>query len=462
MASQIQQATAGGTFNLPNTNVGASAQFTVVITNTGSAAAQINAITAISPATDGAYSVSFPVGVTFPIMNFAPGQTLSFTLTFAPPVPGDQSGKLQVNIGTATPAELDTITLKATAIGAQLAFSVQVAGTTTQLANNATILFSNTAIGTTSLATISIANTGNADGTINQISVSPTPPYTLNPPSLPLKVPANGKASFTVSFAPQSTGAASGTLKVDTASFVLQGTGNPPQALPAIAFTNAPSTVSPQSQPAVGLTLGAAYPLDLSGTLTLTFVSNSFVDDPTIQFSTGARTVTFTIPANTTSAIFGQNQTNIAFQTGTVAGVISIQAALAIGTVNVTPSPAPATSITIAAAAPQIQSLTIGAKTSDSVTLVMTGFSTPRDMSKLSLHFVSASGYTIQTPDLSTDVSSNFSTWYQSGASQPFGSQFSLAFQIGAFSGSITGVQSVTATVSNSAGVSNPATISLQ
>ena len=39
---------------------------------------------------------------------------------------------------------------------------------------------------------------------------------------------------------------------------------------------------------------------DLAGKLTLTFSTTSFGDDSSIQFSTGGRTVAFTIPAGST------------------------------------------------------------------------------------------------------------------------------------------------------------------
>ena len=73
----------------------------------------------------------------------------------------------------------------------------------------------------------------------------------------------------------------------------------------------------------MGLQLAAPYPQDLTGTLTLTFTPDSFADDPTIQFASGGRTVNFKIPANTTTAVFGQSN-QVQFSSGTVAGVITL------------------------------------------------------------------------------------------------------------------------------------------
>ena len=73
----------------------------------------------------------------------------------------------------------------------------------------------------------------------------------------------------------------------------------------------------------MGLQLASPYAQDLTGTLTLTFTPDSFADDPTIQFASGGRTVNFKIPANTTSAVFGQ-ASQVQFSSGTVAGVITL------------------------------------------------------------------------------------------------------------------------------------------
>jgi hypothetical protein len=62
--------------------------------------------------------------------------------------------------------------------------------------------------------------------------------------------------------------------------------------------------VNPATQPSFNITLAAAYPIALSGTLTLEFTPDAVspADDPAIQFSAGGRTLNFTIPAGQTSA----------------------------------------------------------------------------------------------------------------------------------------------------------------
>src|SRR5581483_10572688 len=102
--------------------------------------------------------------------------------------------------------------------------------------------------------------------------------------------------TFAIDFAPATTGFSTSTLQVDDQSFTLSGSGTPPPSLPAVKFTGASGTVDPLTQPAIGLSMAGTYPLALNGTLTLSVNSSTFTPDPAIQFSSGGKTVTFTIP----------------------------------------------------------------------------------------------------------------------------------------------------------------------
>jgi hypothetical protein len=446
--SQTFQAQAGGTFTFPDTQVGGKKQSTVVVRNAGNAPTQVSAVSVQGTSFQG------PGPLPPPPIPILPGGALQFTITFSPTGPGLQTGTLLVD-GT-------VINLVGKGIGPALVFSVMIGSTVTPLANNGTVVFPNTNVGGQSVATIQAVNSGNADASINNITVT-GPGFSRSGELVPpATIAAAGKVTFDVYFQPLSVGVASGTLQVDTLVFPLKGTADPPQILPGVNFTGLPATVAPFDQPSMGLSLSAGYSLDLVGKLNLTFTSDSFVDDPAIQFATGGRTVDFRIPANTTDAIFSQNQKVIQFQAGTVAGTIGIQATIGTGAVDLTPSPAPSRSVVIPGNAPLIQSLVINARTQSSITLFLTGFSTPRSVGQMSFHFQPLSGYSLQATDLSSDVSTAFSTWYQSAASQPFGSQFSVSFQVAAVAGDINGVQSLTVTMSNGKGVSNPQTIALK
>ena len=85
---------------------------------------------------------------------------------------------------------------------------------------------------------------------------------------------------------------------------------------PTLSITGVPQSSSSAQQIAFGLVLSAPYTQTITGQVTLAFQPSSSnpMDDPAIQFSTGGRTASFTIPARATAAIFAASA--IAFQTG--------------------------------------------------------------------------------------------------------------------------------------------------
>ena len=132
----------------------------------------------------------------------------------------------------------------------------------------------------------------------------------------------NAETHFTIIFTPTTLGFSNGTLQLDATTVALVGSGTQPPALPAYTIGGASGAVAPGTQPNINLTLASPYPLALSGVLTAA-TSGTLPADPAVQFATGGLTVPFTIPANSTSAVFGAQGTQIGLQTGTVAGTIT-------------------------------------------------------------------------------------------------------------------------------------------
>ena len=204
---------------------------------------------------------------------------------------------------------------------------------------------------------------------------------------MPATIAPNQMVEFQIDFAPTAAGAVSGALQIDDRIIPLRGTGNSPPPLPGVVLTNLPETVAALQQPAVGVALAEAYPLDLTGKLTLTFLPDSFADDPSIQFSSGGRTVDFRIPANSTEAVFGESAKQVQFQSGTVAGVISVTPSFTAGAANVTPTPAPVKTVTVPPAPPQLRGVQPGTRTANSFELLVSGFSTTRSTTQLKARF---------------------------------------------------------------------------
>ena len=269
----------------------------------------------------------------------------------------------------------------------------------------------------------------------------------LDVPPLPLALAGGATSTFRIEFAPTAVGSATDTLRIDDASFTLSGTGNQPEDLPGFRYEGPSGAQPPRSQPAIGLTLDSPYPLRVRGTLTLAFTSDGFTDDPSVQFATGGRTVDFTIEADGTQAVFPNNTTQVRIQTGTVAGTITVTPSFATdGGTDLTPEDPLTQVMSVAAAAPQVTNVVISQISGVSLTLEVTGFSTPRSVTRMDLSFNPVPGEDVSTRSLSLNVESSFTAWYQNTQSRPFGSQFTASVTLELF-GDVNDVADLVATI---------------
>jgi len=441
------------TITMSDTLIGETSSVVMRVRNTGNADGQITAISA----TGAAFSVS---DVPFLPATVAPGATVLFTLNFSPDQAGQLIGRLRVGA--------DEFDLLGNGLGSLLEYSVTIAGNTTSVANKGTVIFPPAPVGGNSSAVFTIKNAGTSPAVINSISLSKTgTDFSLaGVPGLPLTLPPDASASLTVSFAPSVEGGAVNTLVVDAATFTLSAMGNPAPALPAYQFAGASGVQAPRTQPAIGLTLAAPYELPLTGALKLEFASEAFSNDPSVQFSTGGRTVAFTIPANTTQAVFPNNSTQIKIQTGTVAGTITITPSFATeGGADLTPGSVETLTMSVLEDAPVVMSVAIGQRTPTSLQLEVTGFATNRSVTGMTLQFSPAAGESVSTTSLTLDVDAAFSAWYQSSQSEQYGSQFKatvpLRFSgdVGQASNLVNTIQSISVTLANAKG--NSAAVSV-
>ncbi len=224
--------------------------------------------------------------------------------------------------------------------------------------------------------------------------------------------------------------------------------------LPAVTIGGLPASSGPAQQPLMTISLASPYSLDVTGTATLTFASSVGGDDQTIQFGTGGRTVNFTIPAGTTQANFS-GKANVAVLTGTVAGAITIKLSLSASGTDVTPTPQPTATIALVTTVPFIQSVQLQQSTGG-FTVVITGFSTTRDMVSGLFHFAPSTNATLAASDVTVQLGGAFTTWYSNTASNAVGSQFLLTVPFTTQNGPPGDIVAVTATLTNSKGPSNP------
>ena len=227
-----------------------------------------------------------------------------------------------------------------------------------------------------------------------------------------------------------------------------------------LSLTGSNPSQDPTVPVVVGVALSSPAPVTLTGTVQLTFTPNATnpIDNPQVTFSDPcSRTCPFTIPAGQTAIPLPN------VQRGTVAGMIQVEViSLFDGTRNVLPANPTPLVLTVPRMAPVLTSGSLANQTNTGFDIVLAGYSTPRDMTSVSITFVAAPGGTIQGGDQFTlDVSSLFTNFYQSARSTAGGSTFTgLTIPI-TLSGDITAIGSVTVTMTNSAGQSTPLSLQL-
>ena len=227
-----------------------------------------------------------------------------------------------------------------------------------------------------------------------------------------------------------------------------------PPALPAVTIGGLPASSGPAQQPGMTISIASAYSVAITGTATLTLASSVGGDDQTIQFGSGGRTVSFAIPAGSTQANFS-GVASVPVLTGTVAGTITITLDLMASGTDVTPTPAPAATIALITTPAFIQTVRFGTSTAGAFTVVVTGFSTTRDMATGLFHFAPSSNATLATTDVTVSLGQAFSLWYSNSASNATGSEFQLTVPFTTTNGPSADVIAVTVTLTNSKGTSS-------
>jgi hypothetical protein len=220
--------------------------------------------------------------------------------------------------------------------------------------------------------------------------------------------------------------------------------------IPAVTIESFSNPV-PAEQKDVVVRLAQAYPVELKGTATLTFTPNvpNNVGDPKLLFLNGRRSADFTIPANTMQAVFDGVPVQ-RVQTGTVAGTARVQVAITGG-------PTTSQEFTIARSAPFLQDSLTLQTTASGFNVVVTGYSTPRDLTSARVTFTPTAGTNLQTTELNIPLAASSATWFDSAPGKDNGSAFKLSIPFTVQNGS-NAVASVTVTLTNSVGASNSRT----
>jgi hypothetical protein len=427
--------TTAGTFSIP-----------VTVTDTAGAKASATLSLTINPPGLTVITASLPNGAlntAYSANLNASGGTAPYAWSFTGLPAGLSGSPAGAITGTPTAAGTFNVTAKVT----------DASGAAASATFSLTILAAPLTITTASVSPVAVGSPFSVDFGAN----GGVPPYTWKATGLPAGI--SFSAGGTLSGAPTSPGDSPIVITVTdstgtTVSETLTFSAVLPSA-PTLTLSGFPATGSPATQPSSSITLDASYPVDITVNLTLTFAPLSGADDPNIQFATGGRTAQITIKAGSTASA-----TNVAIQTGTVAGTITITAQLFAAGQNITPTPPPTRTIVIPPSAPAIASVT-AVRNATGFTVTVIGYSTTRSVTQAVFQFTAAAGSSVQTTSVTIPATTIFTTWYQNSSSAQYGSQFSFT-QPFTVQGSAQSIASVSVTLTNANGSSSAASASLQ
>ena len=131
------------------------------------------------------------------------------------------------------------------------------------------------------------------------------------------------------------------------------------------------------------------------------------------------------------------------------------------GGVDVTPDSPTALQFSVALAAPVLIAVQAVNETASSFALNVTGYSTTRTLTSVTLQFTAAAASTVGTTQITIDVHQAAASWFQSSGALAFGGQFTVTLPFTLHGTPPTGetllqtIASVSATISNEQGASN-------
>ena len=235
-------------------------------------------ITLTQATAGGAYSLN---GLNLP-MTLNAGQSVSFSVTFAPSTTGSSNAALAITNNSPVPT-----------------LSIPLAGTgvTPGALAVTPVNFGSVQVGSTSSQTATLTNTGGASVTVSQANLTGTG-FAMDGLSLPMTLAAGQSFTFSVTFAPQSAGSAGGSI-----ALVSTAPGTPPSISLSGTGTAAPQfSVSPGSLSFGSVVVGTSGSLSakLGATVASVTVTSATVSSP--EFSVSGISFPITIPVGGTAS----------------------------------------------------------------------------------------------------------------------------------------------------------------
>lgn len=224
--------------NFGSSVVGSSKQLADIISNSSSQTVSISSVTSSDPQ----FAVSGPA---MPL-TLGPQQSATLVVTFTPHVAGQPSAQLSITSGSGGGTTL-RIALSGTAVSAG-----------TLAVSPSSLSFGNVGVGQSAAKTATVTNSGGSNVTVNQASVS-NATFTISGLTLPVTLGANQTATFSVTFAPKSSGTVSGSITVNGNASLTEGAVAGSSSSPSAAPISASLSVAGDGTTAaqIGMAPGA-------------------------------------------------------------------------------------------------------------------------------------------------------------------------------------------------------------
>ncbi|RMF92421.1 MAG: choice-of-anchor D domain-containing protein, partial [Nitrospinota bacterium] len=240
---------------------GMSATLAATISNVGTADLTVTGLNITG-------SADFTLNTAAPATPFtvAPGASVDVPVDYHPADVGDDTGTLEI---TSDDPDEPTVSVSLTGTG------VPPAGQCDIDVNPLALDFGSVQVGTTQTLVTTIGNTGNADCTVNSLTLSGSPDFSVvTAPSTPFTVAPGASVDVTVEYAPSDVGADSGSLEI--------ASDDPDEAVVSVSLTGTGFEPVPDIDVApLALDFGTVT-VGMSATLTTT-ISNAGTADLTVN-----------------------------------------------------------------------------------------------------------------------------------------------------------------------------------
>jgi hypothetical protein len=381
--------------------------------------------------------------------TLAPGESASFTVSFAPPQQALLTSTLV--IGSRSYA-LSGVGIPGVALQSLLVSYTLPTGVHYNISSAPPVDFGSSLTGSSKTFIFTVSNpvTNFNAQVIPSVTLSGSGFTLASVPVLPLTLNPGDSTAFNVVFSPSHAGAQSATLSIGTLQFALTGSATANSLNPQFQFI--PSVLSSQQQAQLSIQIPHAQQSQIIGALSVAFNSavTGISDDPAILFvSPGGRNANATFAAGATSATFNNGDNSITFQTGTTAGTLTFTLTLADGEVytqsaDITPAPIQVLSATATRQSPY-------------VVLDLTAFDNTYSANKLVFNFYDSTGALMTPGGIAVDGTTDFHQYFfnnnQAGGAFTLQAKFPVT-------GDITTVTAADITVQNSSGQSQTKKIS--